>query len=57
MASCWLVYSVKEVVVTVFLFYSYCAMWGGAIFLCEKLPLDGCELVLAIHRSRAAIDA
>ena len=27
------------------------AMWG-AIFLCEKLPLDGSELVLAIHRSR-----
>ena len=29
----------------------------GAIFLCEKLPRDGCELVLAIHRSRATIDA
>ena len=41
-----------QLVVTVFLFYSW-----GAIFLCEKLPTDGCELVLAIHRSRAAIDA
>ena len=50
-----MVYSVKEVVVTVF-FIDIGAMWG-TIFLCEKLPLDGCELVLATRRSRAAIDA
>ena len=52
MASCWVVYSVKEVVVTVFLFYSYWC-YVGCHILVEKLPLDGCELVLAIHRSRA----
>ena len=52
MASCWVVYSVKEVVVTVFLLYSYWC-YVGAIFLCEKLPRDGCELVLAIHKVKS----
>ena len=39
-----------------FLILFILVLCGVAIFVCDKLPLDGCELVLVIHRSRAAID-
>ena len=39
-----------------FFIHSGATVCGVAIFLCEKLPLNGCQLVLVIHRLRTAID-